>query len=277
MVGGEDIIADGFIDSQLITLSGVGPKIETKIPCPIELNHELYDYKIGLKKFQTYYAFPNITENVNNQLLIRPGGSPQKFLSIRLPTGAYEIDTIHTAILSQLKAQSVIDPGKFFNLAPDTTTFKTIITLSNDWSINFNVTYSISSILGFDKKTLLDKNGDHYSSHTAQIQGFNSLLFLTNVTYPSIINDKYVPYIYHYSKNSSPGYNIVVSPNTIAYKSLTTNILSSITVWVEDENGHPVNFNHEELTVELKLIRKIRKQRTRKRNSHGTFILDYFG
>ena len=102
-MGSEDTVIDaGFLDTQLITLTGKGPKLTTKLPCPIELDHATYDYKLGLKKFQTYYAFPNITENVNNQLLIRPG-LHAKYLCISLPTGAYEIDTINTAILSQLK------------------------------------------------------------------------------------------------------------------------------------------------------------------------------
>ena len=66
MVDNIDVLqtaGDGFIDTQLIVLSGIGPKISCTFPTPLELNHELYDYKIGLKKFQCYYAFPNVTEN----------------------------------------------------------------------------------------------------------------------------------------------------------------------------------------------------------------------
>lgn len=276
-MGSEDTVIDaGFLDTQLITLTGKGPKLTTKLPCPIELDHATYDYKLGLKKFQTYYAFPNITENVNNQLLIRPG-LHAKYLCISLPTGAYEIDTINTAILSQLKKNDVKKPEKYFNLTPDPTTFKTVITLSGGYSVNFNVQYSIAYNLGFNKTPILLTSGEHYSVHTAQIQTFNSLLFLTNITYPSIVNNSYKPYIYHYSKNSSPGYNIVVNPSNITYKSLTTNIISTITVWVEDEEGRFVNFNNETLTVELKLIRKVRKQQTRKRTYQTAFIFDYFG
>ena len=103
----EDTVIDaGFLATQLIALTGKRPKLRTKLPCSIELDHTTYDYKIGLKKFQTYYAFPNITDNVNNQLSIRPGKNV-KDLNKTLPTGAYEIYTINTAILSQLKKYDI--------------------------------------------------------------------------------------------------------------------------------------------------------------------------
>ena len=263
------VSSSGFIDAQIITLSGVGPRISTKIPQPIELNHELYDYKIGLKKFQTYYAFSNITKGVNNCLSIRPGKEAD-FLPIALETGAYEISHINDEIIRQLKTTlpNMKEIEKCFILAPNISTFKSVITLSKDWAVSFDVEHSIAPLLGFEK-ILIDGQGSHSSKNTAQIQVFNSLLFLTDVTYPSIINDKYVPYIYHHSKHTPPGYNIVVSPTDITYKSLTTNILSRITIWVQDEKGRDVNFNHEELTVELKLIRKLRKKTGIKRKHFG--------
>ena len=181
-MGDETSVIDvGFLDTQLITLTSKRPNLKTQLPCPHELNHEQYDYKIGLKKFQTYYAFPNITESVNNQLSIRPG-KDKSFLLVKLPTGAYEIDTINSSIYSQLKKNHIKNPEKFFILSPDTTTFKTIISLSENWAVNFNVNHSIAYNLGFDKSTILDTNGEHYSTHTAQIQTFNSLLFLTNIS-----------------------------------------------------------------------------------------------
>ena len=259
---------NGFIDTQLITLSGIGPYISAQIPSPIELDHENFDYKIGLKKIQTYYAFPNITENVNNQLKIRPGKSA-KFIPISLHTGAYELSHINDAILTQLKEKTAIkNPEIFFTLSANISTFKSVITLSGDgWAVDFNVIHSLASVLGFEKK-LIEGKGIHSSKHTVQIQVFNSLLFLTDITYPSILNDKYIPYIYHHSKHTAPGFNIVVEPANISYKSLTTNVLSHINLWVQDEKGHAVNFNNENLTVELKLIRKSRKKHKLKLNNN---------
>ena len=270
------VSSSGFIDVQIITLSDVGPHISAKLPQPIELNHALYDYKIGLKKFQTYYAFPNITKNVNNCLNIRPGKEAD-FLSIALETGAYEISHINDDILRQLKTNlpNIKEIEKCFNLAPNISTFKSVITLAKDWAVQFDVEHSIAPLLGFEKKTLIEGRGSHSSKNTAQIQVFNSLLFLTDITFPSIFNNKYVPYIYHHSKHTPPGYNIVVSPTDITYKSLTTNVLTEINLWVQDEFGRPVNFNSETLTVELKLIRKLRKHRGYKRKAG--LELNHFG
>lgn len=269
---------DGFIDTQLIVLSGIGPKISCNFPAPLELNHELYDYKIGLNKFQCYYAFPNVTENVNNKLAIRPGAG-KAFVTIALPTGSYEISSIFSTILTQLKNKKIDIKDKdggsdFFALTAATSQFKVQITLKEGWAVNFDVDHSIALLLGFDKTTLLDKPETTTAPHTVQIQVFNSLFFLTDVTYPSIFNGKYIPYIFHYSKHTAPGFNIVVSPADISYKSLTTNILQHIDLWVIDEHGHDVNFNSENLTVELKLIRKLRH---RKRKLESRYHLDHFG
>ena len=141
---------DGFIDTQLVVLSGVAPRISCKFPSPIELNHERYHYKIGLKKFQCYYAFPNITENVNNRLAIRPG-TGKAFVPIALPTGAYEIRSIFSAIHTQLKNEKIDIKGKgeetdFFILGTQTAELKVQITLRKGWAVNFDVQYSIATV-----------------------------------------------------------------------------------------------------------------------------------
>ena len=269
---------DGFIDSQLIVLSGVGPKISCTFPTPIELDHARYDYKIGLKKFKCYYAFPNVTENVNNKLAIRPG-TGKDFVLIALPTGAYEIDSIFKAILTELKNKKIDIKGKgeetdYFILGTQLAEFKVQITLRQGWAVKFNVEHSIAAVLGFDKTPIIDAPKITTAPHTVKILVFNSMFFLTDITYPSIFNGKYIPFLFHYSLHTAPGYNIVVTPNDVTYKSLTTNILSHINLWVIDEHGHNINFNTEELTVELKLIRKLRH---RKRTLESRFVLDNFG
>ena len=251
---------DGFIDTQLITLSGRGSKISTKIPQPIKLDHEHYDYRLGLKTFQMYNSIPNIEEDVNNCLKIRPGKG-EDFILIKLDSGAYEITHIYSAILTEVQNMkpTVKEPEKNFILAPNTSTFKSQITLSKDWAVDFNVDYSIAEVLGFVHTDVLSTNGIHKSENIVQIQVFNSLLFMTNVTYPSIVRGQHRPYIYHHSMRTPPGYNIVVDEPDVAYKSLTASVLDSITVWIEDERGNAVNINNEYLTVELKLIRKLRR------------------
>ena len=66
----------------------------------------------------------------------------------------------------------------------------------------------------------------------------------------------------------------------ISYEYLTTNVISTIRVWVEDEEGRFVNFNNEALTVELKLIRTLRtctSSSSLKRSHKEAFVLERFG
>lgn len=256
---------DGFFDSQLILLRGVGPIIQGNLPTSLELNDSDYDYKLGLRSFQTYNSFPNIEVGKNNQLAIKPGKNAE-LITFKLPTGAYEIDTIYRALIYQLRIKGYKDSDDNFKLIADSTTFKSIITLKKDWTISFAVPNSLNTILGFNATDILEGESINISPNIVQIQNFNSLLFLCNVTDQSIVNDKYMPCLYHYSKNTAPGFNIVVVPNEILYKSITTNILQHIKVWFVDENGHLVNFNSELLTVELQLVRKLKSTKKRKLN-----------
>ena len=197
---------DGFLDEQMITLFGQGPKLSTKIPHPIVLDRTNFDYRLGLKKFQMYNSIPNIVADGNNCLSIRPGGS-KDYILIQLDTGAYEMTQINNAILIELQsALKITDPTKLhFTLGRAGATFKGQITLSDGWAVDFNVEHSIAKLIGFTDTDVLDTDGIHKSKNEVQIQGgFDSLLFLTNITYPSILNGRMVPYIYHYSKNSPP-------------------------------------------------------------------------
>ena len=182
---------------------------------------------------------------------------------------------------TELKKRLVLKEGEtiddYFKLSADASEFKSQIVLHKDWMVNFNVEHSLAPILGFDKTTVIKNVKITTSRHTVQIQVFNSLFFLTNITHLSIFNGKYIPYIFHHSKHTPPGYNIVVNPSNISYKSLTTNVLNTIDVWVIDERGVDVNFNSESLTVELKLIRKAKRLPKHVRNKLARFEVEHFG
>ena len=202
----------------------------------------------------------NISEKVNNSLLIQPG-KDASFLRVSLERGAYEIEHINKAIVNELVKLGVKSPEKCFELDADISTFKSIISLTSGWKVSFNTEFSIAPLLGFSVTDVLSTPGLHKSKNIVQIQRFSSLLFLTNVSEPSLLNDRYTPYLYIHSLNTPPGFNICTSVEKVVYKRLTTNILSHIKIWLQSEKGELVDFNGEQLTVELNLLRRRRNSK----------------
>ena len=257
-----------FDEIELITLVGQGPKLSVELPTPIHLDRDNYEYQMGLHSFQIYNSIPNITKNKNSSLKITPGKT-KKVVYVTLDNGAYEIARINIAILNELKMAGVKEPEKNFKLAADLSTFKSYIELGEGWKVNFYVDNSIAPVLGFKKTQAFAGAGLFKSPNIVRINTVNSLLFHTNITEPSMLNHKYVPYIYIYSINIGPGFNVVKRVPFILYKNLTTNVLSNISVWVTDEKEQLIDFNREQLTVELCLRRRLKPNSIK--TSDGSF------
>jgi len=69
----------------------VTSKKTIKFSPPIELDS--LDYEIALMDIETYYSFPNITNNKNNSFRYY-SGAHSEYRIITLNTGAYEIDQL---------------------------------------------------------------------------------------------------------------------------------------------------------------------------------------
>ena len=52
----------------------------------------------------------------------------------------------------------------------------------------------------------------------------------------------------------APGEKFYERPMSLTYIPVVNNLISEITCWITDQNSRPVDFRHEELEIELKLI-----------------------
>ena len=86
----------------LIVMTGKGAKLRTIFNPPLEYNLSSVGYEMCLTRLETYFSFPNITENKNNAVNITIDG---KLYKIKIPTGCYDIDSINTVLQKQLFAK----------------------------------------------------------------------------------------------------------------------------------------------------------------------------
>ena len=86
----------------LIVMTRKGSKLRTIFNPPLELNISSVGYEMCLMRLETYFSFPNISEN-NNAVNISINGKLHK---IKIPTGCYDIDSINTVLQKQLLLQT---------------------------------------------------------------------------------------------------------------------------------------------------------------------------
>ena len=61
-------------------------------------------------------------------------------------------------------------------------------------------------------------------------------------------------FIYNAFLDVAPGEKFYERPVNLTYIPVVNNLISEVTCWITDQNSRPVDFRHEELEIELKLI-----------------------
>ena len=249
-------------ENVLAVLTGIGPKVSTKLWPPIHIAPE-DRMVVALSQVTFYNSFPNIQEMKNNEIEITPGKGKTPIM-IRLPTGAYEISEMNTEITHQLTSKGVKNADKNFVLAPNLATLKSMITLREDFSVNFNTSYTMADVLGFSKMNKLIGNRRFESDHIVNINQITSLLVFCNCVRPSYVQGKLKSILSNLILSCEPGVKYFDRPQHLTYLPVLNNVLSEITCWVLDQDLHEVQFRGETLEIELKI--KIRRYKGEDRN-----------
>lgn len=219
-----------------LTLSGKTSNLESFYFPPIELSPDK-TYVLGLTELLTFNSIPNI-DTSNNTIHI--GGEV-----IIFPTGSYEIEDIEKFI-----QRAVEDKKIKFSLEANNNTLKSVIKCSH--SIDFTQDNSLGTLLGFTKKILTPQE-THSSSLPVQILKINALRIECNITSGAYINGEKVHTIHEFFPAVAPGFKIVEIPSKILYLPVTVRSIDHVQLRIIDQDGNPVNFRGETITIRLHL------------------------
>ena len=122
--------------------------------------------------------------------------------------------------------------------------------------MDFDVENSVQSVLGFEKKKYKG-NKRYESENKVNILSTDSILVHCDIIKPSRINGVLRPIIYNFFPNVLPGEKIVSQPQHLIYVPLTMNFISSMTVWVTDQDQNLLDLRGQQLTLTF----HIRKRR----------------
>ena len=131
---------------------------------------------------------------------------------------------------------------------------KAMITLDGRYSVDFNVAYSIATLLGFKKTSKLIGVKRWTGEYVVDINQISSLIVMCDIVQPSFLNGKPTSFIYNCILDVEPGYKFIDTPLNLTYIPLANNLISRIDCWVLDQNCNAVDFNGENLEIELKLV-----------------------
>lgn len=223
--------------SYSIVLTGNSSELVTKFNPPIYLEEDS-DYVVALINFETFNAIPNIDET--NNLFIY--NIDEK---ITIPTGNYEVDDLNNLISEKLEKEHI-----GFRLSANNNTLKTHIKTTT--SVYF-FEGTIGSILGFKEGTVL--NGavqeGYDSDFPASILKVNVVNIDCSIAEGSYLNGEPVHTIHQFFPNVGPGFKIIEAPRNLIYFPVAVKVLDKIVIKILDQDGLPVNFRGETVTLRL--------------------------
>lgn len=229
----------------MICIKGSTSRIRYTLFPPIDLSKSS-EWELGFHDLLTYNSIPNIEKNVNNTIYFSNG------IVVSLPTGSYEIENINSYIKKDLERQKAeID----FKLIANNNTLKSEIFC--DKAIDFSKENTIGSLLGFNKKVVLEPNKWNASPDQVSINKVDVIRITCNIVRGSYIDGVEGHVLHEFYPTVAPGFKIVEKPNTVTYLPINKqNSLEEFIIALEDQNGELINLRGENINIRLVLREK---------------------
>ena len=199
-------------------------------------------YEIALVNLETYYSFPNITDD-NNHFSYSPDAG-ETWFHIFIPEGSYDIEDINKVIQQTMK-QYGHDAN--VTISANTNTLKAVLILENDYRVDFRPEHSICSILGFNNKVYTSEYQE--SENAINILSINSILVNIDVISGSYVNGQKYPTIFSFFPDVSPGYKIIETPANVVYLPIILDTIYSLQTELTDQDGNLLNLRGENVSI----------------------------
>ena len=210
------------------------------------------NWGIALDNLSTFNAIQNVTSE-NNRLDYYNGTS---WVVFTLKPGAYEIDEINEELKQHMQLNGdydTVNDRSFITITASKSRLTAVIEVIAPYKVSFNTQVSnIGPILGFDQSVQLTP-GINESPNPVNIINVNSVTVNCNLTQSSYINGIKANSIYSFPIEVSPGFRMVTHPNSLQFHKIVTDKISSIRIWLTDDNGKALYLNNELVTMRLRI------------------------
>jgi hypothetical protein len=230
-----------------VMVSGETTRIVTKFNTPIQLDN-LKKYEMALVNLETYYSFPNL-HSLNNVFKYSHDNGVT-WTTILIPEGSYDVIDLNDTIKAKMKQNKHYDAANdlfYITISANPNTLRSVLTIQNNYRVDFTVENSIRSILGFTSKIYTTMYNE--SEEVVNILSINSIQVNSDIITGSYVNGSSKPIIYSFFPNVSPGYKIIENPKNLVYLPLTLATINRLETLLTDQDGNQLNLRGEQLNV----------------------------
>lgn len=228
------------MSSITLTLTGEKSELNANFYPEIELNDQ-FDYSCALLNFYTFHSIPNIHSG-NNILSYTYDGDT---VDVLIPTGSYELDEIAEYFNKYFMVMTIP-----FKMQGNKNTQRVEIECDKNFILNFQIENTIATVLGF-KQTILQGSDYHISDTIVRITNLTAIQIKCDLTTGSFHNGKNNHTLYEFSPDVEAGYKIVENPRNIIYLPISTRRISTVNIWIVDQDNNPLDFRGETITCRL--------------------------
>ena len=218
---------------------------------PLQTNNK--QFKIAVTFLSGYNGIFNVT-NKNNKFYFKKSLIEEDFIQIRIPEGAYEIESLDNEIKGIIIDQEHYNENDYpFKIKPNFSTLGSIIEITQPGIIAFIFGDSIGNLLGFDETLLYEEY--NLSPNPVDILSFDNIFIETDIAQGMIFKGKRTGIIHNFTMDVDPGYKYLEKfrGRVMWYMMDTKDVISSICFKLKNENRNLVSFNGQSITFRLSI------------------------
>ena len=213
-------------------------------------------FKIAVTFLSAYNGIFNVT-NRNNKFYFKKNILEDDFIYIRIPEGAYEIESLDAEIKRILIDKEYYTEANYpIKIKPNFSTLGSIVTINSKPPkplISFIFKDSIGKLLGFDETIIWEDY--NLSPNPVDILSFDNIFIECDIALGLIFKSKRSGIIHNFTMDVDPGYKYIEKfrGGVQWYMMESKDIISSICFKLKNENGNLVSFNGQSVTFRLSI------------------------
>ena len=219
---------------------------------PLQTNNK--QFKIAVTFLSAYNGIFNVTDK-NNKFYFKKNLVEEDFTQIRIPKGAYEIESLNDEIKRILIDEEHYTEQNYpLKIKPNFSTLGSIIEINPQGiMIGFVFDDSIGKLLGFNETILWEEY--NLSPNPVDILSFDNIFIECDIAQGMIFKGKRTGIIYNFTMDVSPGYKYIEKfrGGVLWYMMESKDIISSICFKLKNENRNLVSFNGQSVTFRLSI------------------------
>jgi len=137
----------------------------------------------------------------------------------------------------------------YISIAANSSTLKTILTLDNNYQVDFTLDDSMRHFFGFNNAIHTESYQE--SENVVNIVSINSILVNIDIITGSYANGRMQPVIYSFFPKVSPGYKIIEKLPHLKYLLVTLDTIAKLRTYITDQDGNLLILRGEVVTIKL--------------------------